>query len=473
MNRGSALVKRTVIYAVGNMGSKVLSYLMVLVYSYYILPEDLGYYDLILTTLSMVQPLILLQINDAVYRYLVDANKSRSSIIASGFRFIVCAALIAEGILVVLWLRFQFQYMVWISLLMLSTMAYIYMQDVVRGTGDSKLYAGIGLMNSFVMLLFEVVGLVFFDLGVLALIVSKVASNIVCVVFVIAVSRGTRDGLRSKPNREVQKALIRYSLPLVPNAISWWAVNSSNRYIILASLGTVHNGIFSMANKFPTVLTTLTSIFGLAWQESAIKEYRTPNRDAFFSDVFCKYYRVLFSLTICAIPATRLVMEWFAAAEYGEAWKYTGFLYLAASFSALCSFLGTGYQISKETRRSFTSTIVAAGTSIMLNILTIELLGLHASSMSTFLAYLLLFMIRMKHTRRYFMLKVMWLEFIALSAACLLMIFVTMRASTEMHAICLVGVGLLILLSMNYALVKQTLTKCLHWLHGMKRGDGI
>ena len=41
----SKLASNTVIYAIGNFGTKILSYVMVLVYSYYITPEELGYYD--------------------------------------------------------------------------------------------------------------------------------------------------------------------------------------------------------------------------------------------------------------------------------------------------------------------------------------------------------------------------------------------------------------------------------------------
>ena len=45
MSREKALIKKTAIYAIGNLGSKILAYIMVLVYSYYISTDDMGYYD--------------------------------------------------------------------------------------------------------------------------------------------------------------------------------------------------------------------------------------------------------------------------------------------------------------------------------------------------------------------------------------------------------------------------------------------
>ena len=108
---------------------------------------------------------------------------------------------------------------------------------------------------------------------------------------------------------------------------------------------------------------------------------------------------------------THIVIELFVGAEYVTAWQYSGFLYLGAAFSALCSFLGLGYQISKETIRSTMTTIIAAVINLIVNLVLIKNIGLHAASLSTFIAYLFLFFYRIIHTKRYFTLSVLWKEF--------------------------------------------------------------
>ena len=86
----SSLAKNTLIYAIGNFGSKILAYVMVLVYSYYITPEELGYYDVVLTTISMVQPLVIFQINDGVFRFLIDSEKNRKAAIVGNVLKFLC-----------------------------------------------------------------------------------------------------------------------------------------------------------------------------------------------------------------------------------------------------------------------------------------------------------------------------------------------------------------------------------------------
>ena len=63
--------------------------------------------------------------------------------------------------------------------------------------------------------------------------------------------------------------MLKYSVPLVPNMLSWWIVNASDRMIISTILGIAQNGIYSAANKFSGVVSTLYSVFNLTWTESA------------------------------------------------------------------------------------------------------------------------------------------------------------------------------------------------------------
>lgn len=436
MDKNAKLVKNALIYAVGNFGSKILSYVMVLVYSYYITPEDLGYYDVVLTTISMVQPLVIFQINDGVFRFLLGSEKHQQvAVVGNVLKFLCITTVVSELVFIVFCGFVKIQYAVWIGLLLFSTMFFVLMQDIVRGMGLNREYAAYGVLNSIVMLVLETIGLIVLHMGVGALLISKVCAYSICIITMFVRHRELSQALHEKMSQKVLRPILKYSAPLVPNTICWWVVNSSDRYIILFALGAAYNGVYSMSTKFPTILTMVTSIFYLAWQETAIKEYNTPERDRFFSDIFQKYYVLLFSLCLCAIPATRIVIELFVSEAFKDAWKYTGFLYLGASFSALCSFLGMGYQISKETARSLATTIFAAILNFGVNIACVKFIGLQAASFSTFAAYLFLMFIRIYHSRRYFVLNIRWSKFVYLFTANLaIMVLCTIATNLWMCA---------------------------------------
>ena len=245
-------------------------------------------------------------------------------------------------------------------------------------------------------------------MGIECLLIAKIIGNTVAMIFLYVNAPEFHGFWRIPINRSLAKSIFKYSFPLVPNQISWLIVNGSDRYIILFFLGTAYNGIYTISNKFPTIITTITAIVYLALQETIIKEYNSPDRDEFYSKTFEKYYTLLFSLILCAIPATDLVIRWFVSPAYSDAWRYIGFLYLSTVFSALSSFMGIGYQISKETKRSVVSTISAAGINVLINVIFAPIIGLHAASTSTFIAYFVLFLIRIRHCKRYFTLHINW-----------------------------------------------------------------
>ena len=62
------------VYAIGNLGAKVLTFLMVPLYTYFI-PDtaSFGYFAICLTAAFLLSPLVTLDLRDGVFRFLLDA----------------------------------------------------------------------------------------------------------------------------------------------------------------------------------------------------------------------------------------------------------------------------------------------------------------------------------------------------------------------------------------------------------------
>ncbi len=461
MDRKEKLFKNTIAYTIGNFGTKILAYVLVLVYTHFIPSKELGYYDLIITTVSLFTPIILLMFDDGVYRWLIDANeKDKGLIIATCLRTITSMTIFSIAVLLLVNNFYPIKYIASIIVFLSSSMIYNLFLNSVRGLGNSFLYATSGIVNSVTLLVLELIGLTVFDLGVEALLVSKGISNVITIVFIYFKQKEFKGVLKSPFNKTLAKDILKYSAPLIPNNICWWIVNSSDRYIILFFLGASFNGIYSISNKFPTIVTTISSIFYFSFQEAMIKEFDAQDRDEFYSNIFKKYYILLFSLIICGIPATKIVVELFTGVEYHSAWMYSGFLYLSTVYSALSGLLGIGYQISKETKRSVLSTVGASFINIFINICAISFLGLHAASLSTFIAYFYLLIIRLKHTKKYFKLKIEWRQFILLNLLSLVMIVITYITSIHV-CIALTVLAVFMLVYLNKEIVLSIIDKVL------------
>ena len=67
--------------------------------------------------------------------------------------------------------------------------------------------------------------------------------------------------------------MLRYSVPLVPSALSWWVISASDRYVIRWILGSASNGIYAVAHKFPSILQIMFTMFNNAWTDLALAEF--------------------------------------------------------------------------------------------------------------------------------------------------------------------------------------------------------
>ena len=236
----------------------MLSFVMVLVYTHYITTSDLGYYDLILTTVSLIQPIVTMAFDEGIYRWMIDDSyKDKRTIVTTCLKITSVTTLGAIAVLFLLNFKFHFQYVLLIALYLASVVLYAMFLNAVRGLSNNKLYAMSGVLNSIAMLVLEILGLMVFNMGVEALLFANLASNLIAIVYIYLKQKELHGILKESVDRVLAKKIFNYSMPLVPNQISWWIVNSSDRYIILFFLGTSFNGIYSVSNKFPTIITTI------------------------------------------------------------------------------------------------------------------------------------------------------------------------------------------------------------------------
>ena len=89
-NASARLAKNTVIYMIGNLGSKILQVLILPLLTAVLLTEEYGYYDLIVTTINLITPIATLQLVEAMFRYLFGGSEEEKRVTISS----VTAALV-------------------------------------------------------------------------------------------------------------------------------------------------------------------------------------------------------------------------------------------------------------------------------------------------------------------------------------------------------------------------------------------
>ena len=205
------------------------------------------------------------------------------------------------------------------------------------------------------------------------------------------------------------KIMLNYCVYLIPNSIFWWITTSSDKYIIVFIIGNAFNGVYSVANKIPTIVIYTFQIFIQAWQLSAIKEKGAESEQQFVNQIF----KILFVCISLAISFILLILKpftlFYVGKSYYEAWESGAILVFTAMFNILSSFVGIRYVVEKDNKMNMYTTLLGAVINIILNIILIPHYKLIGAAIATLISYIFVFMVRMYDTKKY--LKINMLKF--------------------------------------------------------------
>ena len=88
--RGKQFLKSVGIYAVGNIGSKLITFLMIPLYTFFVETSEFGYYDLCLTAVMLLTSFASLQLRDGAFRFLIDSktDEGKTEVVSATLRLL-------------------------------------------------------------------------------------------------------------------------------------------------------------------------------------------------------------------------------------------------------------------------------------------------------------------------------------------------------------------------------------------------
>lgn len=407
-NASARLAKNTVIYMIGNLGSKILQVLILPLLTAVLLTEEYGYYDLIVTTINLITPIATLQLVEAMFRYLFGGSEEEKRVTISSVTaaLVVGMTILAAVIALIQMFGIDLKYPFLIYLNYITNILFDYMQKIARCQQRNSLVAVSGVINTSVMLAVEAMALLVFKMRVDGMLLANCVSYFVAVLYLEYKLRIEEYLSIAAVNVKRVKELVKYSLPLVPNSVCWWVVSACDRYVISIFLSISANGIYSIAGKFSQMLSMITSVFQMAWQESSIIESDKATRDEFYTKTFDSYMRFLLSGYVVLLPIIRLAMPFLVAEEYRIGYLYNPLLLLGAVFSAFSQFYGSAYLAFKKTGGALSTTIIAAIINVTVGACLISKIGLYAPALGTTCAFLAQWLLRANQMKDYFRVKI-------------------------------------------------------------------
>lgn len=396
MSKQSRLIKNTAILLIGIIGTKLVNFILLPFLTAWLSVEEYGTVDIFLTIVSMVVPFCSLQLEQAVFRFLIDDKTidEEKTTVSSGMLFLVFVLLILDlGVAVYYCFNRNTLVLLYVLSINLQTF-YIMAQQVVRGKGKNDVYT----INSIIFAFSTMAGCVFFikvlGFGVKGYIFSYCLANLIAMIYMVIKSRCLELLSVASFSLIKTKEMLKYSIPMIVNNVSWWILNASDKLVLNIFIGTSANGIFAAAGKIPGLITSVFSVFQMAWQESASREQSENDLNEFYSGVFRSLLVILAYGVIAILLLSKVLFPVLINVKFIESFNHIPILLLGLFFLCLAQFYGgifVGLHRSKEL--GWTSA-VAAVVNLTVDLISVHFIGIYAASVSTLIAYFVLFAIR-------------------------------------------------------------------------------
>lgn len=413
MNRkNKTLIKNIGLFTLGSFGSKILSFLLVPLYTAVLSTSEYGTVDLISSTASLLMPILLLSVFDATLRFGMDSTYKKADVLTTSLvieikgSFLLLIGIIAFSILFPSqisrdYLIFLFVYFV------LGATSQIF-NLYLKSKNQAAIIATSGIICTFITCASNIVFLLWLKFGIVGYMISNTCGVLFQILYQLFFGKIYED-IRFKSYSNLSKPMLEYSSPLISNSISWWVNNASDRYIVTFMRGVAENGIYSVAYKIPTILSVFQGIFYNAWSISAIKEFDSDDTDGFIGTNYSVYSFV--SLIVCSglLIINQKLAAFLYKGDYFVAWKSVPFLLFGTVFSGISQFEGSLFAAMKKTKDVAKTTIVGAGVNTLCNFIFVYYIGSTGAALATCLGYFVTWALRTKHIKECIHIKVNWL----------------------------------------------------------------
>ena len=402
MNRYQKLASNTAILAVGTFGSKLLVFLLMPLYTAWLTTAEFGTAELITGLSNFLMPLACVGLSTGVFRFAAEREADREAVFSTGVALLGISLggfLLLSPILLLVDYVSNYLWLVVLYVIFADLQAVC--AQYLRAIDRTVLFAGQGILNTVLVVAFNILFLFGFGMGVEGYVLSVIMGNLITLLFLLLRARLWEVFAISKISGRMMKDLLRFSLPLIPTTVCWLITDLSDRYMVTCFCGESANGIYSAAYKIPTVVTLVASIFLQAWQFSAVAE--NTDREGckrFYSTVFGGFLSVVMIGASGLILLSRTLTSLLLNEAYFGAWQYMPTLLAAAALEAVVSFLASVYLVQKKSMHSFVTALIGAISNVALNFILIPVIGPLGAAVATLTSYALVMIVRLVDAHR-------------------------------------------------------------------------
>ena len=183
-SRGKYLFKNTFIFTIGSLATKLITFILVPLYTHMMTTQEYGSVDLITTIGMIMAPVLILNIGESVMRFSLDKNADHNQIMSTGLLALIFALLV--GCLIIPVTRFFSsisEFSSYIYLYTISSAASQLFLCYLRGKEKLLLYTYGNIINTLSVALLNILFLVVLKSGIAGYLKAYILANFITAAY--------------------------------------------------------------------------------------------------------------------------------------------------------------------------------------------------------------------------------------------------------------------------------------------------
>ncbi|MFN4111184.1 MAG: lipopolysaccharide biosynthesis protein, partial [Ignavibacteria bacterium] len=288
----------TLVYSIGNFLSRGLNFILLPVYSHFIVPSDFGVYSVIISVVTIASTILNLGLPGIFVKNLsevADAEQKKKFIsnTISGISFLSLPFLLliifySKQLSMVIIGDSQYNIEIILGVLSIYALNYSYYFSVFYvAEQNSKKYVLINSFAAIINFILNIILIVLLKSGINGIFISQILSS----VFLIFLSGDViKYFFRIEFDFKYLKPIMLSSLPLLLSGICTITVELIDRFIVLKILGEEQAGVYSFGYRIALIYNLFILSFKSAWipHYFNLKKINTEKKAEHLGRVFTK-----------------------------------------------------------------------------------------------------------------------------------------------------------------------------------------
>lgn len=389
------ILKNTFIYSIGEIFPKMISFLLLPIFTNYLSTEDYGIISYTNSIMFFLLVISSLALNTYLLReyYNIESEEERKNVIGNVFSTILVFNILllivsfVLGPILIKFFNLKIPFYPYFSLSLLNNffeVLSIIPLVIFRVKENAIGYVLVNSARAALIFLVTYLLIANLDMGVLGNFYGRLIINgIFSLIYFFIVLKNSKLNL----NLVILKKALKFSLPLIPGSIGFLLMSMSDRIILERYVSLSDLGIYSVAYTIAFSLSIVIQGGYRSFEPEIYKEYGKDTFDLFIKKLHGLFMLVVFVLAIGLTLFSKELLIIMTKGDFVKGYVLIPIILIGVVATAQNAILGSILIAENKTKISSYATIAGGAISIIFNLFLIPHFGIYSAACATAIAY--------------------------------------------------------------------------------------